>query len=508
MTVRANLLAFILLIVSMMAVPSVVFADCQDQGGNNVDGANLDSNDVVTCTDTGGDQNATVGDGNQTGVQITIEETGVITTPSDGVNINSGNVTNNGTIDFNGGDGVDIEGDGTVTNNGTIDVNFGDGVDIEGDGTVTNEGFIGFNAANGVDIDGDGTVTNNGTIDENFDDGVDIQGNGTVTNNGIIDFNDGNGVLIEGDGTVINDGSIDDNFDDGIDIIGRGNVTNNGQINNNFSSNGVDVEGGGTVTNNGQVNGNSSDGIDVEGSAAVTNNGEVNNNGSEGVDIEQGSLVNNGQINGNNGGGLQVEFDGNLNDSFANNEGAEVVGTDGTVAIDMMGGNDQVTLHVKSTVVGTVDGGADFDTLTFQYESTSEDELADFAALIASLNPAGGTLSFGGRTFTWVNFEDLQALLTLIILEPVDGPPSGQECSAINLRTFLTPDGFRQVYSGFELFPNGFLVAVYKRSDVMAGDSYALSDPSTPAWSVYLNPDGTLNVFNETGGIVGFGCEW
>ena len=77
---------------------------------------------------------------------------------------------------------------------------------------------------------------------------------------------------------------------------------------------------------------------------------------------------------------------------------------DGSDSFDAAGG----------VVHGTIDGGADFDTLRFTMNISAESWEAAVAALGGHLDPNGGSIVLGGVTYTWTNFEELQNLIQLL----------------------------------------------------------------------------------------------
>jgi len=250
-------------------------------------------------------------------------------------------------------------------------------------------------------------------------------------------------------------------------------------------------------------------------SGTVTNNegATISDNGHWGIWVKNedglgGVVTNSGTIEGNRFN--DVEFRGTGDDTFVNTETGVVGGN-----VVMGNGEDTAQIHVESTINGTINGGNDVDVLIF--ETNDPDQIDDLAAALAGLSPAGGTLDFNGQSFRWSNFEELRAILTIIIEEVAQAAeandngqggeqasPTTNEIQCGSTTIFQTPDGFVQVYSGFgDAFPNGFLVSVFKPSDVQVGDTYNLEDPNTPAWSVNILAGNMLNVLNDTGDVVG-----
>ena len=200
-----------------------------------------------------------------------------------------------------------------------------------------------------------------------------------------------------GDDTIINDGTTNDVTGDTFFGVGTGNdsITNNGTVEGAIYGDTIagEASGNDSITNNGTVEGDIYGDVlegDGAGDDTITNNGTVE-----------------GNINGNGG-----------NDDITNT---------GTVngGIDAGAGDDTVTLVEQAPVGGTVNGGDGTDSLEFDITSGNEDELTQWAQQIAAANPSGGTLTFGGVTYTWTNFEELVELLRLQSLNTVTAPMQG-----------------------------------------------------------------------------------
>ncbi len=270
------------------------------------------------------------------------------------------------TTDFIDADGessaADSKGQGNggndvIVNNGTVNVSIsGDYVTgAGGNDTITNNGSVGTiygeEAAGTVTSSGNDNITNNGSVANDIiaDDNATAGGNDTVVNNGTV-------------GGTIDAGGGDDT------------VTNSstGTVGNNVNAgNGNDI-----VTNNGSVNGT----ID-----AGNGNNNVTNGGKVGTNI----------------------VSGNGTDTITNN--GNVTGT-----IDAGDGSDTVTIGDGATVGGVISGGSALDTGTDTLQFKFDDPAAGAAAaaVLAGKSPAGGTATFGGHTYTWSNFEQLQAIFT------------------------------------------------------------------------------------------------
>jgi hypothetical protein len=227
--------------------------------------------------------------------------------------------------------------------------------DIEGDGAVP----VNPGEDNGGSGDGgDDIIVNQGDVDLIFGDYV--GGNGgddTITN-------DGDAVLIVGD------------FAGGAD--GNDTITNTGTVGNIFGDDNFGNDGGNdTITNTGTagtIYGN-------EGDDTITNEGTA--------------------------------------ESLEGDAGADQIFNSGTVNLGISAGtgDDSVTIDIGVSVGDTIDGGADTDTLTFRVQTQ-----VDYDALVAALAgqlPAAGSITVGGQTYTWMNFEELRAILVNVVVPAV-----------------------------------------------------------------------------------------
>lgn len=184
-------------------------------------------------------------------------------------------------------------------------------------------------------------------------------GDDTITIDGLVfvvtgDSTDGNG----GDDTIVINGIV-------LDVLGD-DVTGNG--------------GDDLIIINGEVV------FDVTGDCASTGDG--------GDD----TIVVNGIVDGNVEG-----------DCVGGNGGNDTIMINGTVGGDVLGdvavgagGNDTVILGAGADVAGLIDGEDGSDVLQFTF--LSQDALT-------GLDPAGGSLTYNGHTYTWANFEQLVGLL-------------------------------------------------------------------------------------------------
>jgi hypothetical protein len=368
----------------------------------------------------------------------------------------AGNLVNNGNITLDGGGGHALQefGTGDVINTGIISVTQPTGmvyttqVIVERDeGSVINNGdIIASGTYPAIEEYGSGDVINNGNIiitSKNMS-GISENDAGNVINNGSITVIGGGGGIEQSNGFVINNGTIlATGSGIGIDTKGEGDAINNGTITMLGEwATGIRATGGGNVINNGVVNVPQGDGIKSgNGSHLIVNNGTITA-GDNAIWGNQGddTFINNGIINGRVFLGLDddtVTNNGIVNGTVSLSSGNDTVTNNGTVngAINLGAGND--TMTVRGVVTGTMDGGADWDTLIFDMtvEGTSSD-LNALAREMAAANPAGGSITINGYTFTWVNFESLINLLRFIESNPnprpcaFDGRINAFDCQA------------------------------------------------------------------------------
>lgn len=515
----------ILVLVLLLTLGGVaVYADCSTN--TPADGS------VVTCTggdDDAGDANnaqetTQVGAGTEDNVTVNVSGTGDIQTANDGIGLDeNANINNDGNINQNGTDGVDVN-TGTVNNNasGTINQNGDDGVDVDTSATVNNAGEINQNGESGVDSDGDLILNNSGSINDNGEFGVDILANGTINNSGSINENDLGGIVIFA-GNVTNSGTIDNNEEQGV-LMFQGSVQNFNSITNN-DLDGVTIITNGQVANSGRINNNGGDGVVLIDGGAVLNTGQIQNNTLSGIYLAgNGTVTNNGIISGNDAGGanLQILFDdcgcGGQN-TFTQNQNGQVIGVNGQVAIQMGDDDDTVFVDIRSEVVGIIDGGTHGtgDRLVFTLSSADANELAQFAQFMAGVQISSNTLTYQGRTFNWQNFEELatiiQDLAQEVAVESGGGDGGEGSCANSVLATFRLPNRDLAVYSGFDLNPpGGFLVGVISMAGLQNGERrFSDSGGLNPGWYVEASQvvvgRWRANVFDANGTPIG-ACDF
>ncbi|MFN8372458.1 MAG: hypothetical protein U0694_06230 [Anaerolineae bacterium] len=342
-------------------------------------------------------------------------------------------------------------GNDTIVNDGTLSGDiYGDTASGDGSGSdvIINNGFVN-------DIEGD-TQGGNGS------------GNDIIVNNGTVNYSlDGDTGYGTGSGNdiIVNNGTVGTIFADSADGDSSGNdsVTNNGTVQ-------YDLYGDGSAGN--------SDGNDV-----IVNNGYVAGNiyadGDFGTGTGSDIVVNNGTTTNIYGAGG--------NDTITNN---------GTVNGDISAGDgdDTVIIQAGAAVVGnSIDGGNNFDTLTFQLNSTDPAELEAAAAAIAAANPAGGTLTIGGVTYTWLNFEQLTQLLNILRINGL-ADPLALFCAAvdgIDVYAINGNQGYFALYVSQQQISNGVAHAQEIGADVLIGTA-ALA-------RAYALPTGEVRITHPSG---------
>ena len=287
-------------------------------------------------------------------------------------------IDNSGIIRSTTGQGLDLDalrsaGASTTLINragGLIRGDASDGMKTGANATITNYGEISTGDSHnadekfdGVDIDSATgvTLTNYGTISGGRH-GITTDLGATLTNYGQITGRNGSGFGSDGDGTVINHGVITGAYSglqpngdgDGVDIDNLAHIENYGTIQ------GV---GAGGVDKNGFANG--SEGIALGGGYVLNardalisgaNSAILVDDGSGGAGVAATTLENFGTIQGLDGFG--VKFVGEFADSVIN--GGTISGSNG-LALDLGGGDDNLTLRNGSRFLGTVDGGSGYD---------------------------------------------------------------------------------------------------------------------------------------------------
>ncbi len=275
-----------------------------------------------------------------------------------------------------GDDQIIINGDAT----GSVS---GDKVSLAGGSdTIT----VGVSGSVGGGVAGDASSGNSGN------DNITVEG--VVSGNVVGDSTAGDGgadtITIDATGTVDGDILGDDADGNG----GADTITVDGKVGGAVKGDGVAGDGGDDViTINGTVsavNGDSTGGdggndtININGTVDLDVNGE---GGNDVISLGDGAFV---------GGGVYTSLG---NDTVTIGTGAELD------EVYTGSGNDTVTIGDGAHLPGAINGDPGWDTLRFTFMTQGA---------LAGLDPAGDTLTYGGETYTWTNFEELIGLLNEI----------------------------------------------------------------------------------------------
>lgn len=477
---RIQLLLPIALLMSLLSAAFFVHAICNptDIGtvGNDTIDCDLANQPVSDVEGREGDDTITIASGVTTANDVYGEGVAV-GTGSDTIT-NNGNV---GNIIGDGGSGAD--GSDTIINNGTA-------ADLYGDNNVAV-------AANGSD-----TITNTGTVNYIYGDSLNGAGSGSdvITNTGTVN-NDVIGDSFNGAGngndTIINDGVVT------VFIIGDSS-SNSGTgsdtiVNNNLvgsSIYGDSRTGAGSandsITNNGTV----VSGIIGDGDNVGSGNDTITNNGSA------GNIFADSVVGGTNNGNDTVVNNGSTNNIFADGQFGTGTGNDtvingGTVNNNILagGGSDTVIIQANSAQVGgTIDGGAGYDVLTFNATSTDPAQLRSWAEQIAAANPAGGTITIAGHSYTWTNFEELTQLLFTLARINGMGDPLAVFCSltdGLDVYAVRGNEGFLSLTVSAQTISNGIAAAAENGDIVQLGNSAEAVVYATVSGDLLINaPNG------------------
>lgn len=242
----------------------------------------------IDFTNSGHITAATIGIRGRNG-QTTVNTAGNIYAGTDGIRIDSGDVTIAGNI-YAGRHGIFIGGDGNVTSTGNIFAEVS-GIYVGGNGNVGSEGNIDANQDYGIFIGGNGNATSTGDIDAGLT-GIRISGDGDVDSEGNIIADTGHGIIIYGSGNVTSTGVIDADIS-GIHVGGDGNVSSTGDID--AGSFGIHVVGSGTVINIGDIAAGEY-GIVIEGDGDVVSSGGIVSGIDGIIVVGTGNITNTGDI--------------------------------------------------------------------------------------------------------------------------------------------------------------------------------------------------------------------
>lgn len=201
---------------------------------------------------------------------------------------------------------------------------------------------------------------------------------------------------------------------DDVIVQSSSNVSNTGVLNTIVTANGGD-----TITVNGGTV--SSGGIAIAGGAQnddiVINSGTVTatDHAIEGGGGNDTITVNGGSVTSTTGRAIR----GRGGDDTITLNGGVITGN--SVAINPNAGSDTVVIGGNVTINGSINGGnngSNIDILKFSV-SVFATEYQALSALLAAADPAAGSITINGFTYTWLNFENIENALGFI---PVQVP--------------------------------------------------------------------------------------
>lgn len=370
---------------------------------------------------------------------IDIQSTGNIIGPSWGI-LGDGNNTATiagGGIVSGGVAAIEFDGGGTIDNTGAIQGGPA-GVGIEAFNnsvTITNrEGALIDGGVRGIRFWAGGTLTNSGLIHSD-----DIAILSTISSSQITVTNTATGV-IEGAsaGLFCNSSLILDNA--GVIRNTLGNFPGNAVIGSDASSilnratgiieatySACEIAGTGSIDNAGIIRWVDSPGatagygasIDQGASAnvaSVTNRATGLIYGRDaGVYLGQaGQVANYGTIEATIGPAVYCEV--GTYDNILTTYGGTITGGSGGIAVSMSGGNDHVTINGLSNITGTIDGGADTDTILFNftgagYLAAKQLKAAWGVGSDTDIAATDFTFTVLGHTYSFTSFEDARYII-------------------------------------------------------------------------------------------------
>ncbi|MCW5875810.1 MAG: hypothetical protein KIS85_02900 [Anaerolineales bacterium] len=190
--------------------------------------------------------------------------------------------------------------------------------------------------------------------------------------------------------------------------LGDDSITLNGQVGENLLGHSVYGDG---VLSGGFTNGGDDQIINGTTSGDVMGDGILNFLGGNGGDD---TIIINGTVGGN------IVGDG-IASLLGGSGGNDIIVINGTVLGDVLadgvasifgnGGDDEVAVAEGATILGIIDGGKGTDKLTLF--GVYQDELD-------LLDPQGGSVTSGSKTYTWINFEFLIGKIREVVSELVE----------------------------------------------------------------------------------------
>jgi hypothetical protein len=279
------------------------------------------------------------------------------------------------------------------------DANIGLGLD---DDTFTQDDIVSLDSVTGDGLADGSANTGNG-------------GNDTLQVDGLVfvvigDYTVGEG----GDDSITVDGFV-------LGVLGDGSTGDGG--NDTIIVNGTAIDVTGDGAGDGLTGDGGNDLIVINGDADTVIGDDASGNGGNDTIIINGTVqdVIGDEVDGNGGDDtIIITYDGLvLGDitgdcTLTGDGGDDSIIIDGIVVGNVIGdcvggagGDDTVRIQDDGEVDGLIDGEDGFDTL--QFDAITQEDLNALG-----LDPAGGSITIGGITYTWANFESLIGLLAEI----------------------------------------------------------------------------------------------
>ncbi len=284
------------------------------------------------------------------------------------LNIEAGrgeHIINDGTITYNGDNGMAAKDGGSIENQGNIENTGAGGMYVSGvhssgvnKGTISNTGKQGMQSVDGGTVINEGTIANLGTVgmyahDPNsvaINRGIILtKTNPSETNPRLQKFGGMFGMVALQGGTVINEGTVKNSGDYGIQSVGSGSNAQNAKAGTiaNGGERGIYVRGGGSSTNKGIVSNTGNKGAEIDGiGSSFVNEGTVSNKGNVGIIAKNGARV----INDSTGTIKNLGNSGMVADgSNSESENKNIIENGGMVGMSSVNGGTS-TNHQTGTI--------------------------------------------------------------------------------------------------------------------------------------------------------------
>jgi hypothetical protein len=172
----------------------------------------------------------------------------------------------------------------------------------------------------------------------------------------------------------------------------------------------------------------------------------------------------------------------------------------GNVSGNSVNGAVEVNLNNGASVAGVIDGNSGTSassTLTFSMSTPNGVEFANALATLIPGNGGSGTVTVNGEVYTWTDFDTLVNLIVLLVTDsdddvvinviPNSDPASPTICDTGSVKVFHLPNGDLEVYSGFDLLPNGFQVAAIPLVAQTNGATFSSPNAPIQGWTATLD---------------------